>query len=80
MGGCNDVPQRSLTAPARNASTRIFVRRAHGEVKFIISQLTDNIPQLKLAPVFAAGPSIKKAHFSPDMNSIGGVQIHDVIG
>ena len=70
---------KGLTAPVRNVSTRSLIGGANGQVKFIIPHLTDDIPCLNLAPIFAAGSTVEKAYFSPDTDSIRGAQIHRII-
>ncbi len=69
-------------AEARKASAPILVRRAHSDVKFIVSHLTDNIPLLNLAAVFAAdGSPVQKAHFPAGIiKKIGPARIHDLFG
>ena len=68
-----------LAAPTRTASARFPVRRSDGEVEIIISNLTDDIPRLKLAAVFTRGSSVEKAHLSADINTIPSSQLHGVV-
>ena len=68
-------------AEARKASAPILVRRAHSDVKFIVSHLTDNIPLLDLAAVFTDGSPVQKAHFPAGIiKKIGPARIHDLFG
>jgi hypothetical protein len=48
-------------------------------VKIIISDLTDDIPRLKRAAIFAGGTSVKKTNFSADINTIPSSQLHGVV-
>ncbi len=71
----------ALMAEARKASAQILVRRAHGDVKFIVSHLTDKIPLLKLDAAFADGSPVQKADFPANIiKEIGLPHIHGLFG
>ena len=66
---------------ARKAPAQIFIRRAHTDMTFIISHLTDNIPLLDLAAVFTDGSPVQKAHFPAGIiKKIGLPHINDLFG
>jgi len=68
-------------AEARKASARILVRRTHGDVKFIISYIADEISLLNVATEFAGGSPVQKAHFPAGIiKKIGPPHIHDLFG
>ena len=70
-----------LMAEVRKASAPILVRRAHGDVKLIVSHLTDKIPLLKLDAAFADGSPVQKADFPAGIiKEIGPPRIDDLFG
>ena len=67
-------------AEARKASAPILVRRAHSDVKFIVSHLAENISRLNVAAEFAAGSPVQNADFPAGITGIGPLHIRDLFG
>ena len=68
-----------LAAPARKAAARLLMENTGCDGEFLIPHGPDNVGLKILATVFAAGPSVKKAHFSAGINTIWGPQLHEVV-